>query len=62
MVLALVDFYVDFEFRSKFLQTMIGTVFNEAVRIMVHPLKNAQKKSTDNPNSSNIKRLSTASL
>ena len=31
-----VDFYVDFEFRSKFLQKMIGTVFNEAVKIMVH--------------------------
>ena len=31
-----VDFYVDFEFRSKFLQKMIGAVFNEAVKIMVH--------------------------
>ena len=31
-----VDFYVDFEIRSKILQKMIGTVFNEAVKIMVH--------------------------
>ena len=31
-----VDFYVDFEFRSKLLQKMIGAVFNEAVKIMVH--------------------------
>ncbi len=31
-----VDFYVDFEFRSKLLQKMIGVVFNEAVKIMVH--------------------------
>ena len=30
-----VDFYVDFEFRSKFLQKMIGSIFNEAVKIMV---------------------------
>ncbi len=29
------DFYVDFEFRSRLLQTLIGTVFNEAVRRMV---------------------------
>ncbi|MBT3989380.1 MAG: type II toxin-antitoxin system RatA family toxin [Rhodospirillaceae bacterium] len=31
-----VDFYVDFEFKSKLLQKMIGVVFNEAVKIMVH--------------------------
>lgn len=32
----LIDFYVDFEFRSRFLQTMIGAVFTEAVRRMVN--------------------------
>ncbi|MFQ3622724.1 MAG: type II toxin-antitoxin system RatA family toxin, partial [Acetobacteraceae bacterium] len=31
----LVDFYVDFEFRSRILQAAIGLVFNEAVRLMV---------------------------
>ena len=31
----LIDFYVDFEFRSKILQATIGTVFNEAVRRMI---------------------------
>ena len=31
-----VDFYVDFEFHSKLLQKLIGVVFNEAVKIMVH--------------------------
>jgi|TARA_B110000438_G_C15680054_1_gene591953 coenzyme Q-binding protein COQ10 len=31
-----VDFFVDFEFRSKLLQKMIGVVFNEAVKIMVY--------------------------
>ena len=30
-----IDFYVDFEFRSKILQAMIGVVFNEAVGKMV---------------------------
>jgi len=28
-------FFVDFEFRSRMLQMVIGTVFNEAVRLMV---------------------------
>src|SRR3954468_9621218 len=31
----LIDFYVDFEFRSKVLQTLIGALFGEAVRRMV---------------------------
>ena len=31
-----VDFYVDFEFNSTLLQKVIGVVFNEAVKIMVH--------------------------
>jgi coenzyme Q-binding protein COQ10 len=30
-----IDFYVDFEFRSRLMQKMIGVVFNEAVRRMV---------------------------
>ncbi|GGG38293.1 ubiquinone-binding protein [Caldovatus sediminis] len=30
-----VDFFVDFEFRSRILQAAIGVVFNEAVRLMV---------------------------
>ena len=32
----IVDFYVDFEFRSRLLQKLIGAVFNEAVKIMMH--------------------------
>ena len=31
----LIDFYVDFEFRSRFLQRIIAVLFNEAVRRMV---------------------------
>ena len=31
----LIDFYVDFEFRSKMLQKIMGMFFNEAVRRMV---------------------------
>ena len=30
-----IDFHVDFEFRSKMLQRLIGVLFNEAVRRMV---------------------------
>ena len=30
-----VSFFVDFEFKSRLLQAVIGTVFNEAVRLMV---------------------------
>jgi coenzyme Q-binding protein COQ10 len=30
-----VDFFVDFEFKSRILQAAIGMVFNEAVRRMV---------------------------
>ncbi len=30
-----VDFFVEFEFRSRILQAAIGLVFNEAVRLMV---------------------------
>ncbi len=31
-----VDFFVDFEFRSRLLQRLIGGLFGEAVRLMVH--------------------------
>jgi coenzyme Q-binding protein COQ10 len=34
-----VDFFVDFEFRSRLLQAAIGVVFNEAVRRMVNAFK-----------------------
>jgi len=30
-----IGFYIDFEFRSRVLQTLMGAVFNEAVRMMV---------------------------
>jgi coenzyme Q-binding protein COQ10 len=29
------DFYIDFEFRSRLFQKMMGAIFNEAVKIMV---------------------------
>jgi coenzyme Q-binding protein COQ10 len=39
-----VDFFVDFEFRSRLLQSAIGVVFNEAVRRMVNAfLKRARE-------------------
>lgn len=39
----LIDFYVDFEFRSKILQKMIGVVFNEAVGLMVNSFEKRAK-------------------
>lgn len=30
-----IDFFVDFEFKSKILQKVIGSLFNEAVKLMV---------------------------
>ena len=40
-----VDFFVDFEFRSRVLKAAIGVVFNEAVRRMVNAfLKRARDK------------------
>ena len=39
-----VDFYVDFEFRSKILQAAIGLVFNEAVKLMVHAFERRARR------------------
>lgn len=44
-----VDFFVDFEFRSKLLQQMIGTLFNEAVRRMVHAFETRAAHLYGNP-------------
>ena len=39
----IVNFYVDFEFRSRVLQKLIGAVFNEAVKIMVYGFEKRAK-------------------
>jgi coenzyme Q-binding protein COQ10 len=39
-----IDFYVDFEFRSPILQRIIGVLFNEAVKRMVHAFENRARK------------------
>jgi len=39
----LVDFYVDFEFRSHLLQSVIGALFNEAVKRMVSAFEKRAK-------------------
>src|SRR5262249_62268414 len=39
-----IHFYVDFEFRSAMLQRILGLLFNEAVRRMVHPFENPARK------------------
>lgn len=40
----LIDFYVDFEFRSRVLQAMIGVLFNEAVSRMVNAFEARAKQ------------------
>jgi len=35
-----VEFFIDFEFKSKLLQVVMGPLFNEAVRIMVRAFEN----------------------
>jgi coenzyme Q-binding protein COQ10 len=39
-----IDFYVDFEFHSKVLRTLIGALFNEAVRLMVASVERRAKQ------------------
>ena len=46
-----VDFFVDFEFRSRILQAAIGMVFNEAVRRMVAHSESARVRFTGRPSS-----------
>jgi coenzyme Q-binding protein COQ10 len=39
-----IDFYVDFEFHSPILQRIIGVLFNEAVKRMVHAFENRARR------------------
>ena len=41
-----IDFYVDFEFRSRMLQKIIEVLFNEAVRAWSAPSRRARASST----------------
>lgn len=38
-----IDFYVDFEFKNRFFQSLIGTFFNEAVKRMVRAFEERAK-------------------
>jgi hypothetical protein len=40
----LIDFHVEFEFRSKILETLIGALFHEAVRRMVNAFETRAAK------------------
>ena len=44
-----ISFFLEFEFRSKVLQKMIGTVFEEAVTKMVAAFEARAKELFDNP-------------
>jgi coenzyme Q-binding protein COQ10 len=39
-----IDFFIDFEFRSRMLQGLIGPLFNEAVRRMVSAFEARARK------------------
>jgi len=39
-----IDFHIDFEFRSMLLQKLIGKVFSEAVRLMIASFEKRAKK------------------
>ena len=47
----LLDFYVDFEFRSRMLQKIIEVLFNEAVKRMVGAFETRAKQLYGTPNS-----------
>jgi coenzyme Q-binding protein COQ10 len=44
-----IDFFVDFELRSKMLQALIGLVFNEAVQHMVDAFEKQARELYDKP-------------
>ena len=39
----IIDFYVDFEFNSKFMEKMVGSIFSEAVKVMVNAFERRAK-------------------
>ena len=41
--MAVIIFFVDFEFRSKLMQKLIGVLFNDAVKIMVKSFEDRAK-------------------
>jgi coenzyme Q-binding protein COQ10 len=45
----LVDFYVDFEFRSKLLQSVIGALFHEALRRLVKAFEDRARRLYGHP-------------
>ncbi|MBT3306172.1 MAG: type II toxin-antitoxin system RatA family toxin [Alphaproteobacteria bacterium] len=45
----LIDFYVDFEFKSRFFQAAIGPVFNEAVKRMIRAFEKRADALYGNP-------------
>jgi coenzyme Q-binding protein COQ10 len=51
----LIDFYVDFEFRSKLLQKLIGLLFNEAVRRMVGAFESRARQLYGTPDAAGLR-------
>ena len=55
-----IDFYVDFEFRSRMLQRLIGVLFNEAVRRMVGAFEGRAKQLYGTPSGSGAAHVTPA--
>ena len=52
----MLDFYVDFEFHSKLLQSLMAMLFNEAVKRMVHAFELRAKQLYGSGNGPAVKR------
>ena len=51
-----IDFYVDFEFNSKFMEKMVGSIFGEAVKVMVNAFESRAKIIYPNPSISGVNK------
>lgn len=56
----IIDFYVDFEFRSPLLQKVMGAVFSEAVRVMVSSFEKRARQLYGPPGSARAATATTA--
>lgn len=53
-----IDFFVDFEFRSRLLQAAIGAVFHEAVRLMVNAFQRRAREVYGTPSGKAVQQVS----
>ncbi len=56
----LINFYIDFEFRSRIMQRMMGVLFNEAVNIMVSAFEKRARAMYGDPAASPVEAAADA--